>query len=170
MNAAEQEFHAKQARLLAVAIGLAALRHEKQFDKGGRPYILHLIAVMQYLETDDYELMQMGVLHDIIEDTDTTYAELILMGFSSRVVDGIRLLTKVPGQTHEEYKAGVLSTHDTIRVKRSDVRHNSDVLRLKGITEKDFKRMQKYHLLWVELTDALKEFERQNRAPRVISG
>jgi (p)ppGpp synthase/HD superfamily hydrolase len=162
MNAAEQEFCAKQSRLLAGAIALAATRHQNQFDKAGRPYILHLLAVMQYLETDDDELMQMGVLHDIIEDdTNTTYAELILMGFSSRVVDGIRLLTKVPGQTHEEYKAGVLSTYDSVRVKRADVRHNSDILRLKGITEKDFKRMQKYHHLWVELTDALKAFERQ---------
>lgn len=162
MNAAEQEFKAAQARQLAVAIALAAARHQNQFDKGGRPYILHLLAVMQYLETDDDELRQMAVLHDIIEDpTGTTYQELIDMGFSCRVIACLRLVTKVPGQTHEEYKAGVLSTYDSALVKRADVRHNSDILRLKGLTEKDFKRMQKYHHLWVELADALKAFERQ---------
>lgn len=140
---------------LAKAIALAADRHKDQFDKGGKPYILHVLKVLHYTKSEDLEVLQIAVLHDIVEDTDITYADLREMGFSERVIAGIKALTKVKGQTHDEYLAGILANRDAIVVKMADLRHNSDIRRLKGVTEKDIKRIAKYHNMWLVLKDAL---------------
>ena len=124
------------------------------FDKGGVPYILHCLKVMHYLKSDDDELQQIAVGHDLIEDRkNVTYKMLRDMGFSERVIDGIRCLTKVPGESEEEYLAKVMSSPDAIRVKLADLRHNSDIRRLKGVTEKDIKRIEKYHKMYLVLKD-----------------
>ena len=139
---------------LALAIKLAAEGHLNQKDKGGNPYILHPIKVMHYLKTDDFQLMAIGVMHDLLEDTDMIAADLVLMGFSQRVIAGTVLLTKTPGQSPEDYMAGILSSYDAIRVKLCDLRHNTDVRRLKGIGHKDLLRIQKYHDMYVRLKEA----------------
>lgn len=139
--------------LLAKAIALASEKHMGQFDKAGMPYILHVLKVMHYLKTDDLELMSIAVMHDLVEDTDITFADLHEMGFSERVVNAVKLLTKMRGQTGKEYLEGIKSNKDAIRVKLADLRHNSDIRRLKGITEKDVARMKKYNEMYLELRD-----------------
>ena len=141
--------------LLAKAIALASEKHMGQFDKGGMPYILHPLKVMHYLKSDDMELMSIAVMHDVVEDTDVTFQDLYDLGFTPRVVEVLRLLTKMPGQTHDEYVKGVKSNVDAIAVKLADLRHNSDIRRLKGITDKDVARMKKYNAMYLELKDAL---------------
>src|SRR5574343_1394915 len=133
-----------EKNVLAKAIAIASEKHMGQFDKGGMPYILHPLKVMHYLRSDDPELMAIAVLHDVVEDTDTTYEELLSRGMTARVIHGIRCLTKVAGETLDEYKAKVMSNPDAILVKKCDLRHNSDIRRLRGVTEKDIRRIEKY--------------------------
>jgi len=137
--------------LLAKAIALASEKHMGQFDKGGMPYILHPLKVMHYTKSSDMEIMAIAVMHDVVEDTDVTFADLISMGFTDRIVDALRLLTKMPGQSLREYLDGIKSNKDAIIVKLADLRHNSDIRRLKGITEKDVARMRKYNEMYLEL-------------------
>ena len=134
---------------------LSTNAHHGQFDKGGNPYILHPIRVMSFLKTDDEELQCIALGHDVIEDTKVTYADLRESGMSQRVIDGIRALTKQPGQTLEEYKESVFSNVDAMRVKLCDLRHNSDIRRLKGVTDKDIDRMSKYHKFYLEIQNVL---------------
>jgi (p)ppGpp synthase/HD superfamily hydrolase len=125
--------------------------HAGQFDRGGNPYALHPLKVMHYLKSDDEELMCIALGHDVIEDTSVTYQDLRDAGISQRVIMGIRALTKQPGQTYEEYKEGVFANPDAMRVKMADLRHNTDIRRLKGVTEKDIARMAKYHQFYMEI-------------------
>jgi (p)ppGpp synthase/HD superfamily hydrolase len=141
--------------LLAKAIALASEKHMGQFDKGGMPYILHPLKVMHYIKSDDLELMAIAVMHDVVEDCDVSFKDLEDMGFTARIIDALRLVTKMPGQTHEEYLNGIKSNKDAIAVKLADLRHNSDIRRLKGITEKDVARMKKYNAMYIALKDAL---------------
>ena len=134
---------------------LATKKHEGQYDKGGRPYILHPLKVMHYLKSDDDELNCIALGHDLVEDTDTTYVELAMEGFSVRVINGIRALTKVRGETFEQYKARVLGNPDAVAVKMQDLRHNTDIRRLKGVTEKDVQRTARYHKFYKELETAI---------------
>lgn len=146
----------KKGEMLHNMIILATNAHSGQFDRGDRPYILHPLKVMHYLKSDDEELQCIAIGHDIVEDTDITYKDLREAGMSERVIEGIRALTKHPGQTLEEYKAIVFQNTDAMEVKKCDLRHNSDIRRLKGVTEKDIKRTHKYHLFYLEIEDRLK--------------
>lgn len=131
-------------KMLSEAILTATLAHNGQHDRGGHPYILHPLAVMHMLNTDDVELQCIAVMHDVIEDSTVTYASLRAKGFSERVISGVRCLTRTPGQTEEEYEDMVMSNIDSIRVKKCDLRHNSDLTRLKGIRDKDINRAVRY--------------------------
>lgn len=141
----------KKGEMLGTMLVIVTNAHSGQFDRGGAPYILHPLKVMHYLKSDDEELMCMALGHDVIEDTATTYRDLREAGISERVIDGIRALTKVPGLTYEEYKESVFASEDAMRVKLADLRHNTDIRRLKGVTEKDIARMAKYHLFYMEI-------------------
>lgn len=66
--------------LLNKAICFSVERHSGAFRKGtNKPYIVHPLETMQILAkmTDDVQLWAAGVLHDVLEDTDTTVDELI---------------------------------------------------------------------------------------------
>lgn len=145
------------AKQLSTAITLAATGHMNQFDKGGNPYILHPLAVMQFAKDagDDIEILIACVLHDWIEDTKGTYKQLVESGINERSVAAVKAVTKVPGETTEEYEAKILANPDAIRVKLHDLRHNTDIRRLKGVSQKDMDRMEKYFHLYVKLTAAL---------------
>lgn len=54
------------------------LKHEKQIDDNGKPHYLHSIKVASILSliTDNTNVIAAGYLHDILEDTDTTFEEL----------------------------------------------------------------------------------------------
>ncbi len=129
----------------------ATNKHAGQFDKGGNPYILHPIAVMHLLGNADEELRCIAIGHDIVEDCGVSYAELREMGFTERIISGIACLTKVPGETYDEYKAKVKSNVDSVKVKIADLTHNTRIDRLKGVSEKDMARMEKYFKFYVEL-------------------
>ncbi len=145
------------AKMLGDAIVIATNAHAGQFDKGGNPYILHVLAVMHKLRTDDLELKAIAVLHDTIEDTDVTYEDLRKAGMSDRIIAGVRSLTKQRGQTYEEYKAGVFANVDAMQVKQRDLMHNSDIRRLKGVGEKDVARIAKYMQFYSEICAKLNE-------------
>jgi (p)ppGpp synthase/HD superfamily hydrolase len=140
-----------KGKMLATMLVIATNAHAGQFDKGGNPYILHPLKVMHYLKSDDEELMCIALGHDVIEDTPTTYQFLRDEGMSERVILGIKGMTKVPGQTYEEYKEGVFANVDSMKAKSADLRHNSDIRRLKGVTEKDVARIAKYMQFYSEI-------------------
>ncbi len=91
----------------------------------------------------------------MIEDTDVTFADLREAGMSERVISGIDALTKRRGETYAEYKERVFASVDAMKVKLCDLRHNTDIRRLKGVTEKDVARIAKYHTFYVELREKL---------------
>lgn len=145
----------KKGELLGKVLVLATNAHAGQFDRGGKPYILHPLKVMHYLKTDDEELQCIALLHDVIEDTSTSWHDLIEIGCTDRVIAGVRALTKLPGQTYDEYKEVVFANEDAMRVKLCDLRHNTDIRRLKGVTQKDIDRIAKYNRFYLEIQTRL---------------
>ena len=141
----------KKGEMLGKMIKLMVDAHDGQFDRGGQPYCCHPLKVMHYLKTTDEELMCIALGHDVVEDTDVTYQDLRAAGMSERVINGIRALTKQPGHTYDEYKESVFANRDAMLVKSADLRHNTDIRRLKGVTEKDIERVAKYHKFYLEI-------------------
>lgn len=159
----------KKGEMLSKAILIATLGHEGQFDKGGNPYILHPLTVMHKLKSADEERQSAAVLHDVMEDCSgkkitigdrevvISFAMLKEEGFSDRVINCVRRLTKMPGQTYEEYKIAVFGDEDAMSIKAEDLRTNSDLRRLKGITEKDVARAAKYMVFYSEIMSRIKQ-------------
>lgn len=131
--------------MLGKAIAITSKAFDERFDKGGKPYILHCLQVMNWVDQSDEELMQIAVLHDLVEDTEFTFFDLRLLGFSERVVSALESLTHWGGEPYEEYINRVATNPDAVKVKLADLRHNSDITRMKGLREKDIARIEKYH-------------------------
>ncbi len=77
-----------EKRLLQAEI-FAAMKHASQKRKGsGVPYIIHVVEVMGIVAglTKDTDVQIAGLLHDTLEDTNTTREELI-ENFGKRVAD-----------------------------------------------------------------------------------
>lgn len=146
---------------LAKAICIASAVHVTDLDKGDKAYILHPIRVMMRLRTEDPELMQIAILHDVIEDHPDviSFLDLQKKGFSERVIKALNLLTHKPSDSYDEYIERIATNEDAIRVKLEDLRDNADITRLKGVRKKDLKRMEKYHKAFLYLTEALQKFE-----------
>lgn len=145
----------KRGEMLNAMLVLTTNAHAGQYDRGGNPYILHPLKVMHYLKTDDEELQCIALGHDVVEDTSVTYRDLREAGMSERVIEGIRALTKQPGETYDEYKERVFANRDAMLVKRCDLRHNTDIRRLKGVSERDLERMAKYQRFYLEIESRL---------------
>lgn len=141
------------------AMFIAAREHLGVKDKGGNAYILHPMRIAMRLRTNDEELMSIAILHDVIEDSKLTFEDLLNEGFSERVVAGLRLLTHQKGVSYDDYIDGMRGNRDALRVKREDLRDNSDITRLKGVTEKDLKRMEKYQRSFIKVEQYLKELD-----------
>ncbi len=83
--------------------------HEGQLRKSGEPYIIHPIAVAVILIDlgMDTDTVCAGLLHDVVEDTDTSL-DLLKKEFGADValmVDGVTKLTKLQFSTKEETQA-----------------------------------------------------------------
>jgi len=142
-------------------LGLNGKRSFKkgQFDKIGKPYILHPIRLATQL-LHDTQLATIAVLHDVVEDSSYTIEDFIDMGFSQRVIVALRLLTHDKKDDYlTVYIPGICGNYDAVRVKRKDIGHNSDITRLKGLTEKDIARTIKYQKAFTILGQAKKNFE-----------
>lgn len=140
--------------LLAKAIAIAAEAHENQLDKGGNAYILHPRRIMMRLRTDDTELMTIAILHDVVEDSDWTIEDLRNQGFSERVLAALTLMTHDKDEDYVSYIKRIATNVDCIKVKKEDLRDNMDPSRLKGLSRKDFDRMEKYQKAFKYLSAA----------------
>lgn len=145
----------KKGELLGKVLVLATNAHAGQFDRGGNPYILHPLKVMHYLKSQDEELQCIALLHDVVEDTKTTWKDLEDIGCTPRIIAAVKALTKVPGQSYDEYKQEVFGNTDAMKVKLADLRHNTDIRRLKGVSQKDLERLGRYNMFFLEIQNIL---------------
>ncbi|MCA6573448.1 MAG: GTP pyrophosphokinase [Pseudanabaena sp. M158S2SP1A06QC] len=128
---------------------IATKAHDGQFDKAGKPYILHPLAVMAQMDTLESKIV--AVLHDAIEDSDLKITDLVQQGFPDFIIKAIAAITKLVGEPYEDYILRVKSNPIAYKVKIADVTHNMDLSRIANPTEKDFQRLEKYQNVLQEL-------------------
>ncbi len=125
------------------AIQIATEAHNGQFDKAGREYIGHPIRVMEMGKTEDEKIV--GVLHDVIEDTDWTFERLEAEGFSQEVINALRCVTKTSeNENYDDFIDRVKKNPLATAVKINDLTDNMDIRRLPYLSDKDVKRLKKY--------------------------
>ncbi len=124
------------------AMKLCFAAHKDQLDKCGMPYVFHPLAVAAQLHTED--TIVTALLHDVVEDTDYTLADLAEMGFSENVLQALALLTHDDGVDYMDYVAAAKQHPVARAVKLADLRHNSELSRLDEITDPALRRREKY--------------------------
>lgn len=133
------------------AIQIATEAHKGQFDKAGKEYIGHPIRVMEMGKTEDEKIV--GVLHDVIEDTDWTFERLEAEGFSQEVINALRCVTKTSeNENYDEFIDRVKKNPLAASVKINDLTDNMDIRRLPYLSDKDVKRLKKYLKAYKRLT------------------
>ena len=92
------------------AIVFAARKHDGQFRKGTcTPYIVHPMHVMYILQKMEFpvSVVVAGILHDTLEDTDTTEEE-IKSNFGSKVLEYVKSMSEDKSKPWEQRKADTI--------------------------------------------------------------
>lgn len=124
------------------AMRAAYSAHHGQLDRGGMPYVYHLIHVAEQMASE--ELTCVALLHDILEDTNITRKDLRIRGFSEDIINAVEVLTRKDKESYRIYIENVKRNELSKTVKIADLKHNLDRTRLKKVTERDSQRLEKY--------------------------
>ena len=92
-----------------------------------------------------------ALLHDVLEDSAYTVADLKDQGLPLSVIKAVSLLTKPRNKSYQEYLEQIKENELARRVKLADLKHNSDLSRLKTISAQDRQRLEKYQSAMVFL-------------------
>ena len=114
--------------LVATARSLATEHHAGQFDKAGQPYLGHIERVAKRVSHLEAEVVAAALLHDILEDTAATPADLAAAGIPATVIESVVLLTKTGGPL-DSYYARIREHPMALAVKLADIADNSDPAR-----------------------------------------
>lgn len=125
------------------AIAVATKAHEGQYDKGGAAYILHPLRVMMRVSTPEQRIV--AVLHDVLEDTPTTLADLVRAGFNLKILAALLALSRKRHESYEDFVVRVGDDPLARIVKLADLADNSDMARIAMPGPADMARLARYH-------------------------
>ena len=131
----------EKLKTTSIAEYIARKAHCGQVDKAGVDYIEHPLKVASLVDGENEKVC--ALLHDVMEDTEFPEIALRIL-FGDEIVDTLLLLTHRDGESYEEYIEKISESQLATKVKIADLTHNSDLSRLKEVTEKDLKRFEKY--------------------------
>lgn len=122
---------------------IAFKEHKEQVDKSGIPYIYHLTIVAEKMK--DQIITCVALLHDVVEDSDMTFAWLKKEGFTREIIDALRSLTHGEGNPYMDYIQKTKESSVAVKVKIAGFERNSDLSRLDTIDEKSDQCRRKYN-------------------------
>jgi (p)ppGpp synthase/HD superfamily hydrolase len=127
------------SELLNKANEFATRKHKGQVDKGGEPYIGHPRRVMDRVEGTDAKIV--AILHDVLEDTDATPADLASEGIPPHVIRAVEILTR---ERYDDFIRRVRDSGDVLAlaVKHADIADNLDENRLGRLSEEKQIRLR----------------------------
>ena len=106
------------------AIDIVSHEFGEDLDLDGNPQLLHMTAVSAAGSNDDERLV--GMLHDLVEDKDWTFDDLLEDGFPEHIVDTLRLLTHDKETPYMDYVRNICESGNKVAlaVKINDLNHN----------------------------------------------
>lgn len=137
---------------LTIASVLARAAHDGQTDKSGQPYIEHPIRVSQAVRQHGIAHEIAALLHDVVEDTSLTLADLALI-FPPFIVAAVDALTHRPNEPRTDYLSRVVANDIAIVVKRADIADNSSPERMAALSESDRERLTRKYAEATEYLD-----------------
>ena len=138
------EYNREEVDIVRKAYDYAAMLHQNQYRESGEPYITHPLNVAYILAEmhADRDTLCAGLLHDTIEDTNTTKENIahIFNPNIANLVDGVTKLAKMNFSSKKELsyantKKIIISIQEDVRIiiiKLADRLHNMRTLQYKS--------------------------------------
>jgi (p)ppGpp synthase/HD superfamily hydrolase len=162
-SAAEKPVDAATAQLLERAIRLAAKVHKGQVDRFGHPFILHVMRVVTHAKDNDERML--AAIHDVLERSDLTIADLREKGFPEHVLLALTHISRVPNEDYDGYIDRVAKNALATRVKVIDLADKMDLRDVGQLSVADLKRYNKQ----LEAYERLKHLATIIRAEMTLS-
>lgn len=118
------KFSKEEQEMIGLAEAIARTAHHGQPRRDGfTPYIVHPAAVAKILADAGYpaELVAIGWLHDVIEDSDYDRQKLIDAGIPPEVADVVEMLSKQEGESYDAFIARLLDDDWARVAKAADI-------------------------------------------------
>ena len=112
------------------AYDIACKSHRGQSDRGGVPYVVHPCTLAAQMTTE--EAAATALLHDVLEDSETSREDLAEQGIPDRIIWAVVLLSRNcwPGLLYMEYIQNLRQDPIAVMVKKADLQHNLNLSRL----------------------------------------
>lgn len=113
-------------------------KHKGQLRKQGIPYYLHPFEVARKLKEKGFDINYQvaGLFHDLIEDTDTTYEDILQIS-NKEIADVVKLVSKEDGYIMKDYIQRISENEMAKMLKLADrVSNLEDILK---IVDNEFK-------------------------------
>lgn len=136
-------------------------KFKDKVDKVDCPYIQHLLRVASaaanmcyFSEETSNKLYQIGLLHDIFEDTDTS-AEELREYVDEEIIYTVRILTREPEVTYMDYINSIIESGNilSIIVKLCDLKDNMDITRYDNFNDISFDLLKRYHKAYKQIAE-----------------
>jgi len=119
-----------------------------------REHMLHPIRTMTSLKTNDEELNCIAAGHDLLNVTDVTLNDLVIVGFTDRILKGIILLKET--DTIEQSLDNICQSEDTMKVAMSCLLDRGALF---NISSAKSKNTNLYYKSYMRINDYLKDVE-----------
>jgi (p)ppGpp synthase/HD superfamily hydrolase len=143
------------------AIDFAVSKHAGQVDKSGKPYIGHVFAVALRLADEVDDAIIAGLLHDTVEDTDTTLDE-IEEKFGADVRYAVDSVTRREPSTgwpkkelYRDFVSRAIADSIGKRVKIADLTDNMSEQRMSQLPESERGIMSRYEKAMKSIQDSI---------------
>ena len=110
------------SQYLHKAITIACEAHQGQSSINGEPYILHPLRLLIKAKSNEERII--AILHDVIEKTNISLADLKNKGFDQNIISSIDSLSRRKRESYIEYIERVMQNKISVKIKLLDLADN----------------------------------------------
>lgn len=110
------------SQYLHKAIIIACEAHQGQSSINGEPYILHPLRLLIKAKSNEERII--AILHDVIEKTNISLADLKNKGFAQNIISSIDSLSRRRGESYVDYIGRLMQNRISVKIKLLDLADN----------------------------------------------
>ena len=110
------------SKYLHKAITIACEAHQGQSSINGEPYILHPLRLLIKAKSNEERII--AILHDVIEKTNISLADLKNKGFDQNIISSIDSLSRRRGESYVDYIGRLMQNRISVKIKLLDLADN----------------------------------------------
>lgn len=110
------------SQYLHKAITIACEAHQGQSSINGEPYILHPLRLLIKAKSNEERII--AILHDVIEKTNISLADLKNKGFDQNIISSIDSLSRRRNESYIEYIERLMQNKISVKIKLLDLADN----------------------------------------------